>query len=89
MKPTEEELAAAFAVANKMREEGDPDHVHKVLAYLLYRTEILENLTTHAVRYVKFGMDEHEHSLMIKAVDRLREFDTHQSGEESEEMGLG
>jgi hypothetical protein len=75
VKPTEEELAAAFAVANKMREEGDPDHVHKVLAYLQYRTEILENLTTHAVRYVKFGMDEHEHS--------------HQSGEESEEMGLG
>lgn len=89
MKPTEEELEAAFAAAKRMRDEGDPDHVHKALAYLQYRTEILENLTEHAVRYVKFGMDEREHSLMVKAVERLREFDLKQSGEEPEEMGLG
>lgn len=89
MKPTEEEHAAAFAAADKLREEGDPDHVHKVLAYLQYRVEILENLTEHAVRYVKFGLDEREHSKLIKAVERLREFDLKQSGAEPEEMGLG
>ena len=89
MKPSEEEHTAAFSAIAKLRDEGDPDHVAKTMAYLQYRVEILENLVTHAKRYVKFGMDEHEHSLMIKAVDRLREFDTHQSGDESEEMGLG
>lgn len=89
MKPTEQELEAAFAAAETMREAGDPDHVHKVLAYLQYRTEILENLAEHAMRYVKFGLDEREHSKLIKAVDRLREFNLKQSGEEPEEMGLG
>ena len=89
MKPTEEEHAAAFAAADKMREAGDPDHIHKVLAYLQYRTEILENLAEHAMRYVKFGLDEREHSKLIKAVERLREFNLKQSGEEPEEMGLG
>ena len=88
MKPTEEEHAAAFAAVEKMREAGDPDHVHKVIAYLQYRTEILENLAEHATRYVQFGLAEHEHSLLIKAVDRLREFNLKQSGEEPEEIGL-
>ena len=87
MKPTEEEHRAAFAALEAIREAGDPDHLAKTLAYLQYRVEILENLVTHAKRYVQFGMDEH--SLMIKAVDRLREFDSKQSGEEPEEMGLG
>ena len=89
MKPTEEEHRAAFAKIEEIREAGDPDHVAKTMAYLQYRVEILENLVTHAKRYVQFGLDEHEHSMMIKAVDRLREFDAKQSGEEPEEMGLG
>ncbi len=89
MKPTEEEHKAAFAAAEKLREAGDPDHLHKVLAYLQYRVEILENLSEHAIRYVKFGLDEREHSRLIKAVERLREFNLKQSGEEPEETGLG
>ncbi|MDX1593860.1 MAG: hypothetical protein R3298_06400 [Gammaproteobacteria bacterium] len=89
MKPTEEEHAAAFAALEKIREAGDPDHIAKTMAYLQYRVEILENLAVHAVRYVHFGLDEREHSRLIKAVDRLREFNAKQSGEEPEEMGLG
>jgi len=82
VKPTEEEHRAAFAKIEEIREAGDPDHVAKTMAYLQYRVEILENLVTHA------KLDEHEHTMLIKAVDRLREFDAKQSGEEPEEMGL-
>ena len=89
MKPSDEEHAAAIAAMEAIREAGDPDHLAKTLAYLQYRVEILENLVEHARRYVQFGLDEHEHSMLIKAVDRLREFDAKQSGEEPEEMGLG
>jgi len=89
VKPSDEEHKAAFAMIEEIREAGDPDHVAKTMAYLQYRVEILENLATHAKRYVQFGLDEREHSMMIKAVDRLREFDSKQSGEEPEEMGLG
>lgn len=88
MKPSEDEHKAAFAAIAQMRDAGDPDHVAKTMAYLQYRVEILENLVKHAKRYVQFGLDEHEHTMLVKAVERLREFDAKQSGEEPEEMGL-
>ena len=89
MKPTEDEHQAALAAAETIREAGDPDHLAKTLAYLQYRVEILENLAEHAKLYVQFGLDEQEHAHMIKAVERLREFDAKQSGDEPEELGLG
>lgn len=89
MRPTEEEHRAALAAAEKIREAGDPDHLAKTLAYLQYRVEILENVAEHAKLYVQFGLDEQEHARMVKAVERLREFDAKQAGEEPEEIGLG
>jgi precorrin-6B methylase 1 len=89
VKPTEEEHRAALAAAETIHDAGDPDHLAKTLAYLQYRVEILENLAEHAKRYVQFGLDEHEHTQLVKAVERLREFDAKQSGEEPEELGLG
>ena len=88
MKPTEEEWDQAFAAAARLREQGDPDHLAKTLAYLDYRCDILEELAKHAKRFVQFGLDPHDHRMLIKAVDRLREFEAKQTGEEPEEMGL-
>jgi hypothetical protein len=88
VKPTEEEWDAALAAVKKLRDAGDPDHLAKTFAYLDYRCDILDDLAKHAKRYVQFGLDEHEHRLLVKAVDRLREFESKQSGSEPGEMGL-
>ncbi|HEY5789712.1 MAG TPA: hypothetical protein VIX81_03755, partial [Gammaproteobacteria bacterium] len=72
----------------RLRESDDPDHLGQVFFFLNRRNRLLEDLYRHAKLYVQFGMDEQEHQLMIKAVDRLREDDTMQSGGGREDPGL-
>ena len=88
MKPTDEEYRAAVAAAGRLREGDDPDHLGQTFFHMNRRIRLLEELYRHAKLYVQFGMDEQEHQLMIKAVDRLREDDAMQSGGEREDAGL-
>jgi len=70
VKPTEDEWQAAKAAIEIMRESGDPEHVAKLMHYLEYKSELLEKVCHHAQLYVQFGLDEQEHTALVKAVER-------------------
>ena len=89
MKPTEEEFDTAMAAVERIREEGDPEHVAKVVRHLEYKAELLERVYRHAVLYIHFGLNEHEHAELVRAIERIREFNAKQQGEEPETTGLG
>lgn len=75
-KPSEQEFATAEAAAEAMREQGrDPEHLAKVLRYLLTRNQALEELLVHTDLLLRFGMAEQELSLVRKCVDKLRAMD--------------
>ena len=89
MKPTPEELRMALAEAEHLREAGDdPCHLAKTVLYQHERLRHLETVLAHAERLIKFGLDEHEHALLVKALDAAKRAEEAASkGEET--LGLG
>lgn len=89
MKPTPAELHQALAEAERLRDTGqDAQHLAKTLLYQHERLRHLEEVHLHAVRLVKFGLDEHEHALLLKALDAAKRAEE-AAGKGGEDLGLG
>jgi hypothetical protein len=84
-KPTKQELAAALAVAERIRETGeDPESVSKSLIYMNRRLQMLEKVFEAADRYLHFGQEEHEHAELLKAIKAAREQEVKDTEEETD-----
>ncbi|WJW74967.1 hypothetical protein QVG61_10725 [Thiohalobacter sp. IOR34] len=84
MKPSNEQMEAALAEAERLREaDADPRGVAHMLLYLARRNAALERVCEVAERYVKFGLDENEHRQLLKALEAARET------EDDIDLGLG
>lgn len=85
MKPTAEELKQALDEAERLREsDADPHHLAKTLLYQHERLQHLEAVRRLAERLVNFGQDEHEHALLIKALDAARHAEERASGDDGD-----
>ncbi|MBI5462603.1 MAG: hypothetical protein HY941_10510 [Gammaproteobacteria bacterium] len=89
MKPTLEELHQAMTEAERLRATGeDKHHLAKTLLYQQGRLNYLEDVCLRAERLVRFGLDEHEHALLVKALDAARLAEAAAGGTE-DTLGLG
>ena len=77
-KPTDQELKQALAEAARMREKGeDPHHVAKALLNCHFRLQHAEKIYQAAQEYLRTGMEQHQHSLLVKALEEYRTVETH------------
>lgn len=68
-KPSPEEYAVALQVGEMLHVEArDPKHLGKTLLYLDQRRGYLEQVLERADRFLVAGQDEHNHTLLLKAV---------------------
>ena len=89
LKPTKEELQAALEEAERMREDSDdPYYMARSLLYLNGRTEALEKVFEAAVRYMKFGQEEHEHAELLKVIEAARKKEEKDILENTQDFGL-
>jgi len=89
MKPSANELKKAIAVAELIRESGeDPEYISKSLLYLFHRVENLEKVFSAASRYMRFGQEEREHALLLKALESARELEDDENMQDKEEFGI-
>ena len=89
LKPTEDELQAALAEAERMRDKNeDPHHLAKALQYLDHRVRCLEKVFDAAKNYLHFGQEEREHAVLFKAIEAARTEEMHDRAEEDETLGL-
>ena len=89
MKPTKEELHAALAEAEQIRERKEDSHfLAKSLLYLYQRNEDLEQILTHLERYLGFGFPVDEHTRLEKLIEAAKLREQLAVGEESEAFGL-
>lgn len=89
MKPTPEEFQAAIREAERLRADtADPHALAKTVLYQRERLRYLEDVLLRAERMVKFGMDEQEHALLVKALDAARSAEA-AAGGEVDTLGLG
>ncbi len=89
LKPTDDELHAALAEAERMRDKDDDEHhLAKSLHYLDHRVRYLEAVYSAAKKYIKFGQEEEEHSMLVKAIEAARTKEMLDKDEENETLGL-
>ena len=83
--PGKVEFEMAIAAAGRMRtQDVDPHHVAEVLLYLQERHKDLEALYRANDRYLRFGMPEQELGEMRQLVDRLREREPADRGDDGD-----
>ena len=89
MKPSPEQIKAAFQAAEAMRErDEDPAHLAATLLYLQRHCERLEDVFRHAERYVGFGQDEGEHTRLVRAIEAARREEVREAGGDEQAFGL-
>ena len=89
LKPTDDQLQAALAEAERMREQdADPHHLARSLQYLTHRVRLLETVYEAARNYLQFGQGEHEHAILVNAIEAARSGEQHDRDQEDETLGL-
>lgn len=69
LRPTDAEYETALRVAETLHVEArDPKYLGKTLLYLDQRRQFLERVLERADRFLVAGQDEHNHSLLLKAI---------------------
>lgn len=86
--PTDKEMQEALEEAERIREQGDTSHMARALLYLHRRNGFLEKVLHVAERYIRFGQEEHEHAELVRAIDKARNQEQHDSEAEGDEIGL-
>lgn len=88
-KPTEEELEKALAEAGRMREAGEDTHfLAKALLNCHYQNSHLRDVLHAAEVYLRTGMAEHEHTRLLRAIEKAREADARSAKIERPQLGL-
>lgn len=89
MKPTDDQLAEAIAEAERLRAAGEDTHfLARIVLYQRSRLQHLEEVFRRAERLINFGQDEHEHALLVKALEAARHAEAEAQGREDENLGL-
>ena len=89
LKPTDDELRAALAEAERMRERGrDPHHLARSLQYLDHRVRLLEAVFDAAKHYLNFGQEEHDHAILANAIEAARSEWPDERGKDDGTLGL-
>jgi len=89
LKPTSDELRAALAEAERLREKNaDTHHMARSLQYLARRVQLLEAVFDAAKNYVNFGQEEHEHAILVNAIEAARSGEQHDWKQEDQTLGL-
>ncbi len=89
LKPTDHELQAALAEAERLREQGaDPHYLARSLYYLDHRVRLLEAVFDAAKNYLQFGQEEHEHAILANAIEAARSGELHDREQDDETLGL-
>jgi len=89
MKPSDDQRAAAIAEAERLRAAGEDAHfLARTLLYQRDRLQHLEEVFRLTERLVRFGQDEHEHALLVKALEAARQAEAAAQGREAGELGL-
>lgn len=88
-KPNAEQFARALQVAKQLRDGNrDPDFVARTLLYLQYRQHGLERVLEAAEHYLHSGLDEHEHSQLVLAIEAARNSEDRANHSEPPDFGL-
>ena len=88
-KPTPKELEAALHKAKEMRDhQKDPYLLAKCLLSHNYRIHQLEEVLQAADRYINLGMSEHDHSTLVRAIEKAKDMESFTSHIERDSFGL-
>ena len=88
-KPTDNELKIALKTAIEMKEHDNDEHfIAKTLINHHYRIKYLEDVLIIADRYMNHGMADHEHTQLLRAIEKAKEAEDRTSGNEHEDFGL-
>ncbi|MCW8855549.1 MAG: hypothetical protein OQK72_12680 [Gammaproteobacteria bacterium] len=88
-KPTDNELKIALKKAIEMKEHDNDEHfIAKTLINHHYRVRYLEDVLKIADRYMNHGMADHEHTQLLRAIEKAKEAEERTSGNEHEDFGL-
>lgn len=89
LKPTDDELQAALAEAERLRgQDTDPHHLARSLQYLAHRVRLLEAVFAAARDYLEFGQEEHHHAVLANAIETARHEEQLDSERGDETLGL-
>ena len=89
MKPNESQIRQALEQAEQIYQHGEDKHyIAQTLLYYHRRLEKLEKVQEAASQYLKFGQDEHEHAVLLRAVEAAREQEAHEKLDDQHDFGL-
>ena len=89
-RPTETEIAAAMAEAQRLRAAGEDSHgLARVLIYLHHRNAYLSSVRDAVEHYLHSGQAEHEHALLVRALERAAAQQAREDDGDGENLGLG
>lgn len=88
-KPTEQELLMALDQAKYLRESDQDTHfLGKALLNCNYQMGYLLDVFHAAERYLKSGMNEADHTRLLKAIEKARRIDDYTTHREHPDLGL-
>lgn len=88
-KPSDNELKIALNKAIEMKEHNnDENFIAKTLINHHYRIRYLEDVLKIADRYMNHGMADHEHTQLLRAIEKAKNAEERTSGNEHEDFGL-
>lgn len=88
-KPTNLELKTALVAAATMKEhDKDPFYIAKSLLNHNYRLKYYEELLVAADRYMNHGQAEHEHTKLLKCIEKAKEAESKTANEDIKDFGL-
>ncbi len=88
-KPTDEELKTALRRAMIMKEHGDdPDFLAKSLLNHHYRLSHLLEVLFAADRYLNHGMADHEHTNLLRLIEKTKTVEEQVAKIEHYDFGL-
>lgn len=88
-KPTDEELKIALRKAINMKEHNDdPDFLAKALLNHHYRLSYLMDVLFAADRYLNHGMADHEHSKLLRLIEKAKAAEDQTAKIEHYDFGL-
>lgn len=89
MKPNKDQMGAAVAAAEQLRDKGvDKHHLGRSLLYLQRRNKLLEQLLEHIELYLQFGLPEEEHAKLKKLLEEIRRQEHREGGVMNSDLGL-
>ena len=71
---TDADLAATLRLAKATLESGKPSKMAEVVIFLREQNRLLKDVCAAAERYMRSGHAEHEHSLLLKALDEVERY---------------